>query len=97
MQNAFVGNAANSQGAYDRARGGKIEIKLTIPSQKYNVSGGIGSVVTREMKVTVEIDVELLPLVNVAGYSIEEQQVGPPILEYPEDAVVIRLDESFAP
>ncbi len=83
-QNAFNVNAASSEGSYDRARGGLIEIKLTIPSQTYNLSGPCGGKVkSPEMKITIEIDVEKLPLVNVAGYSIEEEQIGPDSMDHP--------------
>lgn len=83
-QNAFNVSAASSEGSYDRARGGLIEIKLTIPSQTYNLSGPCGGKVkSPEMKITIEIDVEKLPLVNVAGYSIEEEQYAPEVMEHP--------------
>jgi hypothetical protein len=95
-QNAFNVNSANSEGSYDRARGGKIEIKLKIPSKTYTAQGACGGqVTTSEMNVTILIDVEKLPLVNVAGYSIEEEQYAPPTLEYPDDAIVIKEDKTF--
>ena len=43
------------------------------------------------MKATIEIDVEKLPLVNVAGYAIEEEQVGPDTLDSP-----VTITEVFA-
>lgn len=95
-QNAFNAGAASSEGSYDRARGGKIEIKLKIPSKTYTAQGACGGkVTTAEMNVTILIDVEKLPLVNVAGYSIEEEQYAPKVLEYPTDAIVIKEDKTF--
>lgn len=92
-QNAFNASSSSSEGAYDRARGGKIEIKLTIPSQTYDLSGPCGgSVKSPEMKLTMVIDVEELPLVNVAGYSIEEEQIGPDTMDHPD---AIKLEGTF--
>ena len=96
-QDSFNINAANSEGSYDRARGGKIEIKLKIPSKTYTAQGACGGkVTTAEMNVTLLIDVEKLPLVNTAGYKIGEEQIGPKVLEYPDDAIVIKLDQAFS-
>ena len=83
-QNAFNAGASNSEGAYDRARGGEIELKLTIPSKTLTANGACdGTITTKEMKVTIIIDVEKLPVVNVAGYLIEEEQTGPDSMDHP--------------
>lgn len=97
--NAFDVDAASSEGSYDRARGGQIEIKLTIPSETLTANGACGgTITTKEMKVTILLDIEKLPLVNVAGYYIEEEQTGPGTLGpgYPDDPIVIKIDEKFS-
>jgi hypothetical protein len=54
-----------------------------------------GTVKTKAMEAEFEIDVEKLPLVNVAGYAIEEEQIAPAVLDYPADAVVINITQDF--
>lgn len=82
-----------SQPSIDRARGGKILIKLTIPSQQYKADGACGGVVTTdEMTVEVTIDVEKLPLVDTATYRIEEQQDSPSEMPYAEP---LEVDHTF--
>jgi len=92
-QDAFNTNAANSQGSIDRARGGKISISLTIPSKTYTDSDG-DSHTTDEMKVSFEIDLELMPLVNVAGYGTNLVQTGPEEIKYPNGNV--KYEKTFA-
>jgi hypothetical protein len=82
-QNAFNAPASNSQVSIDRARGGQIQITLTIPSKNYKVRGGLGSVTTDEMQITFEIDLEEMPLVNVASYKTDRTQTGPKKMDYP--------------
>lgn len=93
-QNAFNVLEAVSQGAIDRCRGGILEIEVTIPSKTYDVVGARnpsngapvpGTMTFPEMKTTIKIDWELLPLVNTAGYSMEEEQYAPDVLPYPPD------------
>lgn len=65
----FVGGHS-AQPSIDRARGGKIELKLTIPSKTYSLKGPCGGKATlSKMEVTIVIDIEELPLVNTSGYS----------------------------
>jgi hypothetical protein len=86
-QNGQNTRTPDSTPALDRARGGIIVIKLTIPSKTYPVQGGKGGQVkTDEMTVTVKIDLEELPLVNVASYKVEEEQIGPDVMPYPYGA-----------
>lgn len=95
-QNAFNATSSSSQGSYDRARGGKIEIKLTIPSQSYDLQGPCrGNVKSPELKITFEIDIEKLPLVNVSSYTVEAEQIADATLDYPGDAIVIKEDKTF--
>ena len=92
-QNAVTATSASTEGEYDRARGGLIEVKLTIPSQSYDLQGPCGGKVSSpEMRITFTIDVESLPLVNVAGYTIEEEQIAPEVLEHPGP---IKVEASF--
>lgn len=101
-QNAFNVLEAVSQGAIDRCRGGILEIEVTIPSKTETVEGARfptsgrppapGTMTFPEMKTTIKIDWELLPLVNTAGYSMEEEQYAPDVLPYPPD----KLEFSFS-
>lgn len=91
MQTGFNLHAAAAQPSMDRARGGVLAITLTIPPETikvspYNFPDGkpaTGQVTTRQMIGLIEIDWEQLPLVDVAGYRVEEEQVGPAVLPYP--------------
>jgi hypothetical protein len=72
----------------DRARGGILKITLKIPSQTYTANGACsGTYKTKAMTLEVEIDIEKLPLVNTAGYKIEEQQTDPDTIPYPPKAL----------
>lgn len=82
----------NRQPSIDRARGGLLKIKVTIPSETVKVDGAKlgplprpGTITTKEMKTTVEIDWEKLPLVNTAAYKINEKQVSPDEMPYPPE------------
>jgi hypothetical protein len=94
-QTAVSAPALSSQGTYDRARGGVLEITFTIPPEiimveNYKFPNGnpaTGQVTTNRLEATIEIDWELLPLVDVAGYTIEEEQIGPAVLPYPPDKI----------
>ena len=91
-QNGYNASSISPEGAYDRARGGIIKITLSIPSRVLTANGACGgTITTKAMKATIEIDVEKLPLVNVAGYAIEEEQVGPDTLDSP-----VTITEVFA-
>ena len=78
-------NARNSDSdaSIDRARGGTIHIKITIPEERLPVKGGIGTVVIPKKECNVLINLEDLPLVNVASYKIEEEQISPAKMSYP--------------
>lgn len=79
----------NAMPSIDRVRGGKIMLHLIIPSQTYITNGACGQKgVTDEMHVRVEIDVEKLPLVNLSGYGVEEEQIGPDEMPYEEPYLV---------
>lgn len=101
-QTAFNASEGVSQGAIDRCRGGVLEIEVTIPSKTETVEGARfptsgrppapGTMTFPEMKTTIKIDWELLPLVNTAGYAFEEEQIGPDELPYPPD----KLEFSFS-
>lgn len=83
-QDAFNVPASNSQPSIDRARGGIIKIKLTIPEIVRRVEGGRGGQVTIPARVCeFEIDLEQMPLVDVAAYKVEERQIGPANIPYP--------------
>lgn len=78
----------------DRARGGIITITLNIPSKTYPVRGGKGGTVkTDAMSMTLDIDLEQMPLVNVAGYKTDRTQTGPDEMPYPSG--VITYNENF--
>ena len=94
-QNSQNARNSDSDASIDRARGGIVKIELTIPAQKYPVKGGPGAVTTKEMKCTIEIDLEQMPLVNVSGYEIEEEQIGPDEMPYPNGAQCT-IAKSFA-
>lgn len=85
-------NAANAQPMsrqpnIDRARGGIIQIELTIPEITRPVEGGRGGRVTIPKRVAnFEIDLEMLPLINVSGYSVGMEQTGPDEMPYPNGA-----------
>lgn len=77
----------------DRCRGGKIQIDLTIPKKTYRLQGSCGGIFsTSEMYVRIIIDVEKLPVVNTAGYSVEEEQIGDDELVYDEN---YKLEKTF--
>ncbi len=81
--NVRVGDAV-----IDRARGGILKITLKIPSKTYTANGACGGIYrTTAMSLDVEIDIEKLPLVNTAGYKIEEEQTGPDSIPYPPKAL----------
>lgn len=70
--------------SYDRARGGQLKVKLTIPEITRPVEGGKGGQVTIPKRVVeFEIDLERMPLVNVAGYTVERNQIAPDVIAYP--------------
>ena len=85
--------ASNSQVSIDRARGGKISITLKIPSKTYPVRGGPGRVTTEAMQVSFEIDLEEMPLVNVASYKTDRVQTGPNQMPYPNG--VTKYNQTF--
>lgn len=87
--------ASNSQVSIDRARGGQIQITLTIPKKthKLKLSVGSGVVEIPEVSVTFAIDLEQMPLVNVASYKTDRTQTGPATIPYPNG--VITYSESF--
>lgn len=81
-------NAANAQPmsrqpSIDRARGGIIKIELTIPAETIGVTGGPGRVRIPKKVAKFEIDLEMMPLINVSNYSVEMQQDGPDEMPYP--------------
>lgn len=86
--------ASNSQVSIDRARGGQIQITLNIPSKTYPVRGGRGRVTTAAMSVTFAIDLEEMPLVNVASYKTDRTQTGPDEMPYPNG--VTKYNENFS-
>jgi hypothetical protein len=87
-QNSQNARNSDSDASIDRARGGIIKIELTIPEKthKLKVSIGSGVVTIPAVKCTIEIDLEQMPLVNVSGYEIEEEQIGPDEMPYPNGA-----------
>ena len=80
--NSYNAQAVTPQPSIDRARGGKIKVKLTFPRTK--VEGGSGFVPRRVCEF--EIDLEEMPLVNVAGYRTDRVQVAPDEMPYPNGA-----------
>ncbi len=93
-QNSQNARNSDSDASIDRARGGIIQITLTIPSKRYRVSGGLGSVTTAKMSVTIDIDLEQMPLVNVASYEVEEEQIAPEEIPYPNGNIT--YNETFS-
>lgn len=92
MSNYRTPFATNQQPNRDRARGGKIQIDLTIPKRTYRLQGSCNGIFsTAEMYVRILIDVEKLPLVNTAGYKIEEEQIAPDEIKYQR----MRLEKTF--
>lgn len=83
-QNAGNAQSISRQPAMDRARGGKIHIKITLPEQRIPVTGGPGAVRIPKQICEFYIDLEELPLVNVAGYATDHVQTGPAKMSYPE-------------
>lgn len=94
-QNGFNAGASNSQVSMDRARGGIITITLTIPEKTHRVKTpvGAGAVTIPAVSVTIDIDLEQMPLVNVAGYKTDRTQTGPDEMPYPNG--VITYNENF--
>jgi len=82
-QNGYNARTGSPQPSMDRARGGTVTVTLIIPPQILPVRGGSGVVETKQLEVEFTIDMEQLPLVNVAGYRVDEQQIGPPVMPYP--------------
>jgi hypothetical protein len=82
-QNSQNARNSDSDAAIDRARGGTIHIRITIPEERIRVTGGIGAVVIPKKEVNVLIDLEQMPLVNVASYKIEQEQIAPAKMSYP--------------
>lgn len=80
--------ASNSQVSIDRARGGTIHLRITIPEERLPVRGGIGSVVIPKKELNLLVDLEELPLVNVASYKIDRNQTGPAKMSYPYGGAV---------
>lgn len=82
--------AAAEAPEYDRARGGQLKVKLTIPQRRLPVQGGPGAVTIPKQVVEFVIDLERMPLVNVANYAVDRVQVAPPLISYPNgtDATV---------
>lgn len=82
-QHGANAKSISAQPSIDRARGGIIKIELTIPQERVNVTGGPGAVTIPKKVCTFEIDLEQLPLVNVAGYQIDQEQISPERMSYP--------------
>lgn len=102
---SFSGTQAfgvSPQPSIDRARGGVLQIEVTIPSETVPVDGARfpvqgrppapGTVTTKEMLTVIVIDWELLPLVCMSCYSVGHRQTGPDVLPYPPD----QLEFSFS-
>jgi hypothetical protein len=69
----------------DRARGGTVSVTLIIPAKRIQVQGGKGGFVDiPKEEVTFTIDMEQLPLVNVARYNTTMTQIAPEVIPYPD-------------
>jgi hypothetical protein len=69
----------------DRARGGTVSVTLIIPAKRIQVQGGKGGFVDiPKEEVTFTIDMEQLPLVNVARYQTTMTQIAPEVIPYPD-------------
>jgi hypothetical protein len=79
---------------YDRARGGQLKVKLTIPEKRLDVKGNFGFVIVPKQTVEFVIDLERMPLVNVSGYAVDRIQTGPPLIEYP-NGTGATVDKTF--
>ena len=91
---AVTASAFSDQPTMDRARGGKMKVTLQIPSKTYQVQGGKGGQITTDkMSVTFELDLEQMPLVNVAGYRTDRAQIEPDSMPYPNGVTV--YDKTF--
>ena len=82
-QNSVSAQNVTPQPNIDRARGGLIHIEITIPEETIRVSGGIGRVRIPKKVCSFTIDLEQLPLVDVASYRIEQRQISPERMSYP--------------
>ena len=95
-QNSQNARNSDSDASIDRARGGIVQVTLNIPAKTYKLklSIGSGTVTIPKMSCTFEIDLEQMPLVNVAGYEIEEEQIGPDTIAYPNGNITYNEDFS---
>lgn len=82
-QNAFTAAASHNQASIDRARGGIIKIKITIPELTVRTNSKKDSVTLPERICEFDIDLELLPLVNTSGYAVDREQNSPDRMAYP--------------
>lgn len=82
-QNASDAQGITAQPSIDRARGGIMKIRLVLPPLRLPVIRGRGYVQIPRRVCEFEIDLEHMPLVDVAGYRIEERQVAPDVMPYP--------------
>jgi hypothetical protein len=96
MSGASGARADGGAHAYDRARGGQLKVTLTIPAMRLPVKGNFGYVNVPERKVTFELDLERMPLVNVAGYAVDRVQVKPTTISYP-NGTGATVDAKFTP
>jgi hypothetical protein len=82
-QNANTTSGFNSQPSIDRARGGIIRIRLVLPSLTRRTNSRRDSFTIPQRVCEFEIDLEQMPLVNVATYAVEEVQIAPEQMPYP--------------
>lgn len=83
---ASSARADSQQPSIDRARGGIIKIKLTIPQETIKAPATIGSAIVDipKKEVTITIDLEKMPLIDTSAYKVEETQTGPDSMDYPD-------------
>lgn len=81
--NSYNAQGVTPQPAIDRARGGVIHIKITLPEERIRVSGGPGAVTIPKKECNIMIDLEDMPLVNVSGYEVDREQISPERMSYP--------------
>jgi hypothetical protein len=87
-QNSQNARNSDSDASIDRARGGIIKIRLVWPEYSGNTTGRDREPFKIPERVCeFEIDLEQLPLVNVASYKVEEEQIGPEEIPYPNGVV----------